>query len=362
MLAQKYKETFPLLLPVKHSPCVSVIMPFEPKMNSREAVAFSLKRAVDTIRRDLYENFSKDVADEVLQKLQNVIDHLDYSTHKKSIALYVSATIEKVYYLDIEVREKIMTDTSLEIRDVVMNKKDERRFLVLVISGKKEKIYTVAGNKFQLITSNSVAHVERDLPEPVGNFTDAATIKEVRLKIFLRYIDNNLSNVLKFYPMPLFMITSKKNMGYFQSITKHHKNIAGFVHGNFDNATENELLKALEPQLKNWNAIREDHLQQQLKIARDENKLITGIRNVWIRANWKHKQLLVVEKDFYCPALITEKGETVFADDDKNNVMIAKDAVDDVIEKVLANGGDVEFVDDLKDYNRIALMDCYNMD
>jgi hypothetical protein len=68
-----------------------------------------------------------------------------------------------------------------------------------------------------------------------------------------------------------------------------------------------------------------------------------------------------VERDFYCPAFLTEKGETVFEDNDKKNIMIAKDAVDDVIEKVLANGGDVEFVDNLKDYNRIALIDCYNM-
>jgi hypothetical protein len=362
MLAEKYKETLPLLLPVKRSPCVSVIMPFEPKMNSREAIDHSLKVVVDTVKRDLYKNFSKDIADEVLQTVQNVIDHLDYSTHKKSIALYVSGTREKVYYLDIEVHEKIMTDASFQIRDVVMNKKDERRFLVLVISGKKEKIYAATGNKLQLITSNSVAHVKRDLAERVANFTDASTIKETRLKKFIRYIDNSLLNVLKFYPMPLFIITSKKNMGYFQSITKHQKDIAGFVHGNLDSATESELLKALEPQLKNWDAIREDHLQQQLKIARGDNKLITGIRNVWMRANLKHKQLLIVEKAFYCPALITEKGETVFADDNKGNVMIAKDAVDDVIEKVLANGGDVEFVDDLRDHNRIALMDCHNMD
>jgi hypothetical protein len=335
-------------------------MPFEPKMNSREVIDHSLKLAVDTIKRDLYKNFSKDIADEVLQKLQNVMEHLDYSTHKKSIALYVSATIEKVYYLDIEVREKIMTDTSFEIRDVVMNKKDERRFLVLVISAKREKIYTATGNKLQLITSNSVAHVERDLPEPVGNFTDAATIKEIRLKNFLRYIDNNLSNLLKFYPMPLFIIAPKKTMGYFQSITKHEKNIAGYIHGNFDNATESELLKALEPQLKNWNVVRENHLQQQLKIAGDDNRLITGISNVWMRANSKHKQRLIVERDFYCPAFLTEKGETVFANNNKNNVMMARDTVDDVIEKVLANGGDVEFVDDLKNYNRIALMDCYD--
>jgi hypothetical protein len=44
-----------------------------------------------------------------------------------------------------------------------------------------------------------------------------------------------------------------------------------------------------------------------------------------------------------------------------NRFSYIKDAVDDVIEKVLENGGDVEFVDEgiLKDYNHIALIQYY---
>ncbi|MEI8059611.1 MAG: hypothetical protein WCG67_05590 [Ferruginibacter sp.] len=44
-----------------------------------------------------------------------------------------------------------------------------------------------------------------------------------------------------------------------------------------------------------------------------------------------------------------------------NKFSYIKDAVDDVMEKVLENGVDVEFVDDgvLKDYHRIALIKYY---
>jgi hypothetical protein len=353
VLAEKHKEILPVLVPVKRLPCVSVIKPFEPKMNSRADIIRSLQDAAGKVKQDLYKNYPKDLADEVLQKLQNIIEHLDYTTHKKSIAIYVSAATEKVYYLDIEVNEKIVTGNAFDIRDIVMNKKDERRFLVLVINQRGEKIYVAAGDALQLITSNSFAHVERDMPEPVAGFTDTVTKKETRVKKFLRYIDNTLSNVLRFYPLPLFIITDKKNMGCFQSITKHQEHIAGFVHGNFDNTAENELLKALEPQLKNWHVIRENYLLQQLKIAQDSNRLVTGIHDVWMRADSGCKQLLIVEKDFYFPEFITEK---VFINSDRKNVMIAPNAVDDIIEKVLANGGDVEFVDDLKDYSGIALI------
>ena len=44
-----------------------------------------------------------------------------------------------------------------------------------------------------------------------------------------------------------------------------------------------------------------------------------------------------------------------------NNPFYIKDAVDDIMEKVLQNGGDVEFVENgvLKDYERIALIQYY---
>ena len=48
-------------------------------------------------------------------------------------------------------------------------------------------------------------------------------------------------------------------------------------------------------------------------------------------------------------------------DDSLQKPFYIKDAVDDIIEKVLASGGDVEFVDEgiLKDYNKIALIEYF---
>lgn len=359
MLAEKYKATLPLLTSVQSQPGVSVIMPFEPKINSRAAIAHALKIAVDKIQRELRRNFSDEVADNVLYKLHHTIEHLDYNTHKKSLALYVSPAVEKVYYLDIEVHEKILINTSFEIREIIRNKKYAHEFLLLVISAGNEKIYVGNANKLQLILANNATQAHRDLPEPVANFTDASTIKETNLKEFLHHVNDTLSQVLKIYPLPVLVMAPQKAMGYFQTII-HQKKISGFVHGNFDTATNSELLSALETQLKDLLHIKENYLLGRLKAAQDNCRLVTGIHDVWLQAKRKHKQLLVVEKDFYCTAFVTEKGETIFSTNGADNNLITKDTVDNIIEMVLENGGDVEFIDDLEIYNRIALIDTNN--
>jgi hypothetical protein len=360
--ATTLQQELPVLTARKSQPCISVIIPFNPKMIKRQELAASLKKAYWQVKKELYKNYPRKKSDELLDKLQQAFNHLDYTTHRKSIAVYLSSTVEQQYYLDIEVREKILVDTSFEIRDIVRNKKDAHEFLLLNISSKQENIYVGNEENLRKIVSNEIKHVQRDLPGAVANLTDPDKTKETTLKKFLHYIDNGLPYIFKAHSCPLFVAGTTKTLGCFNQITKHQAHIAGFIHGNFDDATEAEFRKLMKLQLENWNAIKKEYLLNRLKAARDNRQLVTGIHNVWMQANRRYKQHLIVEENFYRPAFVTENGKTIFSNNSEQNEMIAKDAVDDVIEKVLQNGGDVEFVDNLEEYNHIALIQSVSKD
>ncbi|MGN6193861.1 MAG: baeRF3 domain-containing protein [Ginsengibacter sp.] len=361
MYAEKYRTDIPALALTENQPCISLMIPFDPKINSKASINYALKKATDKIKHDLYVAYDAHAAETVFKKLKNVIAHLDFSTLKKAITIYVSSQIEKVYYLNIELKEKIVVGNTFEIRDIVENKYDTPRFLILTISGNMQKIYEASGNKLQLIMSNKIDQVKRDLPEPVANFSDATSVKEIRLKNFLHYIDLQLSHILAVYSLPLLVMAPKKTMGYFQHLTKHLKNITGFIHGNFDAATESQLLKALEPHISNWKAIKEKHILNLLKIEEDKRRLIKGINDVWMHTSRNSKQFLVVEKGFCCTAFTTENGEIIFSDCLPKHKPVLRDAVDIIIEKVLEGGGDIEFVDDLKEFSKIALIKSSNI-
>ena len=134
--------------------------------------------------------------------------------------------------------------------------------------------------------------------------------------------------------------------------------ITGFVHGNFEDASEYELRQVVNPQIENWKSTKERNIINRIQAAQNDCKLAVGINDVWLQANCKHGQLLVVEKDFYCSSFVNERGETIFGSSQNENNNI-QDAVDNIIERVLENGGDVEFVDELKDYQHIALVEYY---
>jgi hypothetical protein len=150
MITNAYDETRALREEVKYLPAISIIQPFEPMMSLKSELEYRLKRAMEKVETELMANYTVHTAVPVIVKLQNLIHQLNYNTHKKSIAIFVSPLIEKVYYLDIRVEEKIVIDESFEIRDLVYSKKQNIQYLVLLLSAERSKMYLAIAQNLSL--------------------------------------------------------------------------------------------------------------------------------------------------------------------------------------------------------------------
>jgi hypothetical protein len=362
IVTQEIKE---VMEAVHYRPAVSVIMPFEPKMSLKTELIHSLKTAADKVERDLLENYPGELGALVMQKLRAIIKDLNFTTHKKSIAIYVSPVFEKILYLDITVEEKIIVDESFEIRDLVYSKKQLHKYLVLLLSNKVSRIYLGNTQTFVRIVSDtpeSVSAYVNDVPERVANFSDKSERKEIMMDKFLLHIDNSLDIILNAYHLPLFVVGAERVLGHFKKLSKHTAAVIDYVHGNYEEATIPELKKLLEPYIADWKIVRQKDLLNQLDEAASSKKLVFGMRDVWREAMGHKGRLLVVEKNYMFAAQHGGSEEMIYkATEPYNKFSYIKDAVDDLIEKVLENGGDVEFVDKevLKDYHHIALVKFY---
>lgn len=350
---------------VKYFPNISIILPFEPKMTVKKELEYMLQRVVDQVERDLRDNYGEEKTEEVMNKLKDLVRNIDYTTYKISIAIFVSPIIEKVYYLDIPVEEKVIIDESFEIRDLVYCKKEIHKYLVLVLSGKRSVLFlgnTVQFFRLAVNRPEQFADCMHDSPERVANFSDPSYHKEVLLGKFLRHVDNRLGLILNAYQLPLFVMATERTMGHFRKITKYNNRIIGHVHGNFENFSEFEIRQAIAPHVRDWKKVKENDLLMRLDAAKSAGKLAIGISDVWKETAALRGRLLIVEKNYMYAANYGSNDNVIVSHDpaDKNPYFI-KDAVDDAIEKVLANGGDVEFVDEavLKNYQHIALIQYY---
>jgi hypothetical protein len=180
---------------------------------------------------------------------------------------------------------------------------------------------------------------------------------------FLRCMDDDLSIILQAYNLPVFVLGPEKILEQFKSISKHSEKLVEFIEGNYSDAVETEIRKTLEPYLTDWKKVKHRNLLKQIKGSIDNGKVALGIHGVWQAASKRNGRLLIVEKDFIYAALHGggEERAILKAGSILNDPFYIKDAVDDVMEKVLEIGGDVELVDNglLQDYGRIVLIKSY---
>ena len=365
MTADIFFDEKAVLEAVKYMPSVSIILPFEPKMTAKKDLESRLQAAADKVEKDLTNTYPPEQYKPVTDRLKVLVKNVDFNTYKQSIALFVSPLTEKIYYLDIPVEEKIIIDESFEIRDLVYSKKDIHKYLILVLSNNKSQVFLGNTTQFVRIMSNRPEHLagyRNDPPERVGNFSDPHARKEMQMDKFLHYIDNSLGILLKAYALPLFVMGADRTVGHFRKISRHTDRITDCIHGNFEEASEAEIRKLIAPYVSDWKKVKQQDLLKRLDMAMGAKKLVTGVRKVWKAANDKKGRLLVVEKNYMVPAQKGVNGELKDPDTETNkNPFFIKDAVDDIIEIVLANGGDVEFADEgeLNKYQRIALINYY---
>jgi len=348
-----------------YQPAVSIILPFEPKMGLKAELSYSLKIAADEVYRELKSQYPSEIVAMLMDKLEAIVNKLNFSTHKKSIAIFLSPVSERVLYMDIPVRRKIIVDDSFEIRDIVKNKKQLKQYLVLLLSGTQSKIFL--GNSESLVkivsnTARSAYAFVNDVAERVANFTDHSERKEILMEKFLHQIDNALGLILNAYPLPLYVMGTERIMGHFKQMTKHGGAVVEYIHGNYDDATSEVLLSKLREHTQEWERVREKDLMNQIDNAAGRKKLAVGIMEVWNQARQGKGRLLIVEEDYMCNTPQNAgRGAIYMPPKPYDKFSHVKDAVGDVIQRVLENGGDVEFVskDRLDDYQHIALIRYY---
>jgi hypothetical protein len=349
---------------VESHPSVSIILPFEPKMAVHRELEYKLHKVSEQVENELMKTYMPERARPVIDRLKMLIRQIDFTSFKRSVAIFVSPEVEKIYYLDIPVEEKVVIDEPFEIRDVVYSKKDVHKYLVLILNKERSEVFLGDNADLFCIVSNQRGHISDtgDTQAQLHVSNDPARYIQEASDEFFRHIDKILGHILNAYDLPLFILGANKKIEFFKTITQHDDRVINYVNGDFEGCTQSEIKKAIAPYVGDWKKVKERDIILQLRVAKESKKLSIGIQEVWKQAICKKGRLLIVERSYmHSRQQRYHKDTTCQKGDISGTAFFIKDAVDDVIANVLENGGDVEFVDKgvLRDYSHIALIQHY---
>lgn len=351
---------------VHYRPALSVILPIETEVSLQKEMAHRLKVTADKAERELRQYYPDEQSSLVMQKFRNLITALDIPLNKKGIAIYVSPLFEKVLYLDCPVTEKLIVDESFEIRDLLYSAKEDVKYILLILSAMESKVFRGDLSSLRPLESNipkSASIYMNDLPERVSNFSDMGDHKQILIDKFLYHIDEELGNLLNEQPLPILVLGAERILGQFKKLSKHTGSVMAYVAGNYESATIAELRGLTQPLIRYYRISQQQELLGHLDDMASQHRLSTGILQVWQDAQQGKGQMLVVERSYRFAAQHGPEPSLIeAAEEPYDHFAYIRDAVDDLIEMLLANGGDVTFTEDgaLEQFDHIALIKYYD--
>ena len=84
------KDNLLIQAPAVLEPSVALVFPFDPKMTPKADLELTIKRLLGTVEKELLSRHAADKALPVIKRLQQAIRGLNYSTHKRGVAIWAS--------------------------------------------------------------------------------------------------------------------------------------------------------------------------------------------------------------------------------------------------------------------------------
>lgn len=344
--------------PLQYGPAVSIFMPFKPNITSKAVLIQSMKLLVKEAEQKLLNDYTGELVVLVMFKLHELLKRINYSTSRRSIAIYVSPVFEKVLYLNFEMEAAAVVEDSFQIAQLTNYKKQSKNYLLLLLNGKQGKIYLGNESSLSVIVSAPLKPVYayvNDAPERVANFSDISERRQAIMEKFIRHTDNGLGIIIDAYRLPVFIMGPERIIGHFKKITRHQAAIVEYIAGNYYEASTTDLNELMRRHMNNWNKLQQKALLQKIEAAADNGRLVTGVAAICKACSSGNGKILVMERNYF---IYNDELRRLSKLQHYNRFSYIHNALDAIVEKVIEDGGDIELVDDgmLQDYEGMVLV------
>lgn len=310
----------------------------------------------------LLAEFPRREIETILAKLDELTQAIDYRYLLDGLAIFVNQEYAKKFVLPFPIRERVIINHTFATRDIIFALNRTQPYWVLVLSEKPTRLYQGLNNHLEEITEDDfpMFHLGPGGAEslPGGFGIKKSAYRDEYDRKFFRHVDAALSGVVSERSLPLVLVGVERNLAFFLEVTQNAGLVTASLQGSHDSTPAPELAELVWPLVKSQIAIKRQEALEELEISAASGRVAAGVNAIWTNAIDGRGALLLVEQNYHYPAHLEDDGRVLLAAADTTEPNVIDDAVDEIIEIVLAKQGRVMFTEDgqLDKYGHIALI------
>ncbi len=343
-------------------PCLTITLPTHRTWPASRQDPIRVKNLVTEATNRLRGEFSKRELAPVLERLEALVAEIDYEHTLDGLVLAVNHEMAREYVLPFTLSERVVVDDTFFTRDLVHAYNRARRYWVLSLSEQDTRLYDATREHLEEITTGGfpLRHTGPggDAPLPGGRGVNRSRYRDDRHRQFFRSVDYAFRPFMAADPRPLAIAGVDRYQAFFREVSSHTEAIIATLFGNYDHLTAHDLGLAIWPTVRDGFAAYRREVLDRLSTAVGHHRAASTLGEVWHQARAGRVETLVVEEGYHEAGRLAEQGLLEYPVADPTAADVFDDAVDEVIETVLAKGGRVVFVEDgeLRQHDRIAVM------
>ncbi|MFO0956217.1 MAG: hypothetical protein U0800_01990 [Isosphaeraceae bacterium] len=327
-------------------PSISVLAPMHRTAPGNKKDPIVIKNLVAKGIDRLSGEFKKREVEGLVKNLKKLADKIDYQHSLDGVALFASKDTAVEVPLPFRVKARVALDATFATRDLVYALNRAPRYRVLVLTEKPTRLFEastknlveVAAKPFPMIHTGPGG--ESKLPGGPG--VNRSGARDESHRQFFRKVDEALGAIQKEDPLPIVLVGVDRFLAFYQEVTQHNDAIVGMIQGSHDKPNARDLGKLAWPVFQAGSTLRRMKALGRLNEAVKANRHASGVAQAWRAAFEKKIQTLLVEADFRYPADLAPDGDHLVAYTGKGPAAL-DDAVDELIERTMAEGGEVFF-------------------
>lgn len=345
---------------VREYPAVSIFVRTHRTSPDNAGDPLRVKNAVKEATDRLLMEFSKREAAPLVAELERIVEEIDYPHTLDTLAIFASGSITTTVYLPYEVPERVVVDETFATRDLVRAVNRAQRYWLLAISEQPTRLYQGLADQLEEFVGGGLPMTHNGpggaIRLPGGFGINSSRLRDDAQRQFLRAVDAAIGPAMAADPLPLIVAGIDRNLAFFREVTQHEDALAGTVTGSFERTPLHELATLAAPVVQDALRHHRDEQLEALERAVSAQRYASGIDDAWRMAHEGRVHVLMVEDGFHYPATITDGGMRLLPAEDAAAPGVLDDAVDELVEAVLARGGRVHFYSDgrLEAHRRVA--------
>jgi hypothetical protein len=327
-------------------PSVSLLTPTHRTAPANRRDRIVVKNLVAEGLERLHGEFRKREVAPVVRNLNKLVDRVDWEHALEGLALFASRDLATAIQLPFRVKARVVIDKTFATKDLVFALNRSPRYRVLVLTEKPTRLFEGMTSVLTEITGKPFPMIHKGPGGasrlPGGQGINRSAVRDESHRQFFRKVDEALASIQKEDHLPLVVVGVDRYLAFYQEVTKDADAIVGVVAGSHSNPNPSTLGKLVWPVFKAGNTLKRTRALARLHEAVSLNRHASGIDQVWRAAYEKRCQVLLVETGFHHRADVAPDGDRLLAYSGRGEAAL-DDAVDEVIEKALSDGGEVFF-------------------